>query len=261
MNHTFNIEVAQKYGVDESIMLENIAFWVNKNKANKKHFYDNEYWTYNSTRAFTELFPYWTEKQIQRILKSLENQGLLKTGNYNKVAYDRTKWYGLTEKSKSIYSNGKMEILEKENGITEKVKPIPYINSCINPVINTNTKDIYTEAFNHYLSKDNLIKHKTFSTDMKKSIDLAVSTYKLDLDYLKRIIDRHSEKVELTKNNGQYATRVRTIPQLFGQKIKDSTSLICSVYLDEVYTETSYKTSNKQLTAQEMYSDVEIWEE
>ena len=150
MNHSFNTEVAEKYGVDEAIMLENIAFWINKNEANRKHFYDNDYWTYNSTRAFTELFPYWTERQIQRILKSLEEKNLVKTGNYNKVAYDRTKWYGLTQISKCIYAKRQMEIHENVNGITEKVEPIPYINTVINSNINTDTKTNKSEIENFF---------------------------------------------------------------------------------------------------------------
>lgn len=131
MNHSFNIHVATLIGVDESIILENICFWVEKNKANNKHFYDGETWTYNSVKAFTELFPYWSTRQIERILKSLEDQGLILVSNYNQSLYDRTKWYALTEKSKSIYANGEMEIRKKQNGITETVEPIPDINTNI----------------------------------------------------------------------------------------------------------------------------------
>ena len=43
MNYILNVEVAVKYGVDEAIMLENIVFWIRKNQANNKHFYDGEY--------------------------------------------------------------------------------------------------------------------------------------------------------------------------------------------------------------------------
>ena len=95
--------------------------------------------------------------------------------------------------------------------------------------------NIYTDVFNYYLTKNNLIKHKKFSSDMKKAIDISINTYSLDLEYMKRIIDRHSEKVEATKEKGQYSVKVRTLAELFGQKIKDSPSIICSVYLDEVY--------------------------
>jgi hypothetical protein len=64
MNHTFNIDIAKKFGLEEAILLENFAFWIAKNKANKKHFYENSTWTYNSASALFELFPYWSERKI-----------------------------------------------------------------------------------------------------------------------------------------------------------------------------------------------------
>ena len=103
MNHSFNIEVAKNAGVDGAIVIENLYYWLLKNKANKKHYHDGTYWTYNSIKAFEELFPYWSAKQLSRILNNLERDGFIKTGNYNKAAYDRTKWYTLTEKSLVFY--------------------------------------------------------------------------------------------------------------------------------------------------------------
>lgn len=136
MNHSFDIEMAKKYGVDEAIILENMIFWIAKNKANGKHFYDGHYWTYNSVKAFKELFPYWTERQIDRILKSLESKGAIKAANYNSSSYDRTKWFAVTMSDTNIIPNGEMsdttispngemDLHETRNGFTENVKPIP----------------------------------------------------------------------------------------------------------------------------------------
>lgn len=236
MNHSFNTEIAKLYGVEGAVIIENLYFWLAKNKANKKHFYDGEYWTYNSVNAFKELFPYWTERQIERILKNLEKDGAIITGNYNKLNYDRTKWYALTQTVKCIYANGEMDLHESLNGFTEMVKPIPYINTDIKTNIN---ETIYTEIFNHYLSKENLIKHTKFTDDMKKGIDKAIKIHDLDLEYIKRIINRHSEKVFRDKDKTEYKTKARPLADLFGQKIKDSPSLICSIYLDEYYQEQS----------------------
>ena len=58
MIHSFDIEVAKKYGITEAILLNNINFWIEKNKANEINFYDGYYWTFNSKKAFSELFPY-----------------------------------------------------------------------------------------------------------------------------------------------------------------------------------------------------------
>ena len=129
MEHSFDIDVAVEYGVNPAILLKNIFYWCEHNKANNKHFYEGEFWTFNSGKAFHELFPYLSEKQIRSALKKLEDEGLVICGNFNKSAYDRTMWYAVTQKGKSILQKGKMEDDKRENGITEKVEPIPYINT------------------------------------------------------------------------------------------------------------------------------------
>lgn len=97
MNHSFDIDVAKRYGVPEAIMIENFRFWIAKNEANNRHFHKGRYWTYNSTKAMTELFPYWNQKQIERIIKRLEDLGVLLSDNFNPSPYDRTKWFSLSE--------------------------------------------------------------------------------------------------------------------------------------------------------------------
>ena len=58
MQHSFDVEIAKEYGVLEAILLNNLWFWVEKNRANNVNYYDGYYWTFNSTKAFNELFPY-----------------------------------------------------------------------------------------------------------------------------------------------------------------------------------------------------------
>lgn len=129
MEHSFNIELAKKYGILEAILLKNIWFWIEKNKANEKNFYDGTYWTYNSTRAFNELFPYASESSIKRALKSLQEKGIIKTGNYNKSSYDRTLWYAFTDLGESIVSNRQMEVNKSSNGSEQNGLTIPDINT------------------------------------------------------------------------------------------------------------------------------------
>lgn len=138
MNHSFNVEIAARYGMLEAVILEHLNFWTAKNKANEVNFYDGRYWTYSSTKALAELFPYASQKTISRTLHHLKNEGLVVFGNYNKSSYDRTMWYALTEKGNSILQNGnfdlsecQMEVPEKENQNAGNVKPIPDISTDI----------------------------------------------------------------------------------------------------------------------------------
>ena len=123
MQHHFDIEIAEAYGLNEAIILNNRRFWVIHNEANGTNFHDGRYWTYNSMKAFEELFPYMKPKSIRNALDKLENEGLLLTGNYNKLAFDRTKWYSLSDKGyalfqqfKSICPTGQMDLTHRANG-------------------------------------------------------------------------------------------------------------------------------------------------
>lgn len=138
MDYSFNKDIACKIGVDKATMLQNMHFWIMKNMANKKNYFDGNYWTYNSIKAFSILFPFWSEKQIRRILTQLEEEGYIVSGNYNKIPYDRTKWYALTKKTFGLYGeaicpNGQMNFSKWANESAQKGEPIPYINTDSKP--------------------------------------------------------------------------------------------------------------------------------
>lgn len=145
--HHFDIDIAEKYGVNAAIILNNMYFWIKKNEANNVNFYDGCYWTYNSVKAFCDLFPYLSKSQITTALKKLESAGVIKTGNYNKSAYDRTTWYAFTEmgnellgiadnkNKKSISDFNEMDSENIENGKSENSKPIPYENPNIKQLV------------------------------------------------------------------------------------------------------------------------------
>lgn len=147
--HIFETEIAAKYGIEAAILLQNISFWIEKNKANEKHFHDGKYWTYNSVRAFSELFSYMSESTIRRNLLKLETEGLVETGNYNSLSFDRTCWYTTTEKglfilNKSICQFEQTHLVKTSNPINQKEGTIPDINTDIKP---DNKKDIYDLNF------------------------------------------------------------------------------------------------------------------
>ena len=129
MNYSFDIFLAKEVGVNEAIMIQNLVFWISKNKANEKHYHDGRYWTYNSQQAFEEIFPFWSKYQIQRILKSLEEQSIILKGNYNKSSYDRTSWYGFSDYAISMLQKYNIHIAKSQNGKCEIAPPIPDINT------------------------------------------------------------------------------------------------------------------------------------
>lgn len=148
MFHMFDTEIATRYGVNAAVLFQNIAFWCSHSRANGTNFHDGLYWTYNSVKAFQELFPYLGKSQISSALQKLLDEGLIVKGNYNKVAYDRTAWYAVTELGDTMFrkpnfpftENQQMDFAKSGNGNTKNRKPIPDINSDVNPDNNNGAK-------------------------------------------------------------------------------------------------------------------------
>lgn len=143
--HSFNIEQAKEYGMAEAVLLWSFKFWLTKNKANGHNFHEGLYWTYNSIEAYTEMFPYLTASKIRKALAHLEDEGILASGNFNKVKFDRTKWYALTEKGwalfdESISGNENVHLSENANGIDQNDEPIPVNDQLFSPVGKTVSK-------------------------------------------------------------------------------------------------------------------------
>ena len=115
MTYQFDTEHAKKYGVDEAILIQNFAFWIAKNKANNRHEHEDRTWTYNSYKAFAELFEFWSEGQIRTRIESLIDQGVIIKGNFSKNTYDRTTWYAFKDEESFVYQSQK-ELSESTNG-------------------------------------------------------------------------------------------------------------------------------------------------
>ena len=96
MTYHFDGDVAEKFGTDCATFISHMQYWIAKNAANERHFYEGRYWTYNSLSALERLFPFWTRRQIERIIRDLKKAGVLLTGHYSKNSYDRTTFTPLT---------------------------------------------------------------------------------------------------------------------------------------------------------------------
>ena len=208
MEHSFNIELAKEYGILEAILLKNIWFWIEKNRANEKNFYDGTYWTYNSTRAFNELFPYASESSIKRALKSLQEKGIIKTGNYNKSSYDRTLWYAFTDLGYSIVSNRQMEVNKSSNGDEQNGLTIPDINTDDKTKdIKTNKKEKKETEFDSVINKnftDEELKQTVYEfIKMRKAIKKPLTTRGLELmiNKLYKLTTNIDEQIEILNNS------------------------------------------------------------
>ena len=103
--HSFRVDIATKYGIAEAILLGYFYHWIKVHEKNETNFYDGKYWTFDTSRELAKKHPYLSSPTIHRVIHKLEDNGLILTGNYNKVSYDKTKWYTLTAKGESLFQN------------------------------------------------------------------------------------------------------------------------------------------------------------
>ncbi|QEA32118.1 DnaD domain protein [Secundilactobacillus malefermentans] len=93
--------LAKLVGLNEAIVLQQVHYWTKRSGHEK----EGNIWTYQSYTDWSNQFPFWSKSTIIRVIKSLEQQGLLITNNFNKARYDKTKWYRINlEKLASIAS-------------------------------------------------------------------------------------------------------------------------------------------------------------
>ena len=177
-DHHYRPSDARRYGVAEAAILYNLRFWLNKNMANKTNIYDGRVWTYNSYKAFAELFTYLSIPQIKRLLTKLENEGIVISGNYNAHKRDRTKWYTINE-PQFIMSNAGDESVpdnernrppqETESSHTrdEIVPPLPYSKPDSKPDVNTNKRrSVFVEKAKQLQDTVDLW-NQTYGTDVR----------------------------------------------------------------------------------------------
>ena len=95
--------VAERYGLEEAIFLHALIFWYRTNRGNGQNFHDGRWWTYNSVKAFEEIFPWWTAGQIRRVIARCREKGAMLTGSFAEDRRDRTAWYTPSDELLMLY--------------------------------------------------------------------------------------------------------------------------------------------------------------
>jgi len=85
-------KLATKIGLNKSIFLQQLHYWLNKSKNIK----DGKKWVYNTYADWKENnFPFWSESTIGRIVRELEEDHLIISKKFQEEDWDQTKWYSL----------------------------------------------------------------------------------------------------------------------------------------------------------------------
>lgn len=232
MKSMFDTRVAQISNMQVASFIECLAGWIKHNKANKKHFHIDRFWSYNSQEAWLQYFPFLTISQIKTTIKNAIDAGLLLTGNFNERGYDRTIWYSLTDKALEYYPELKLDkslilnISEKSlmdkrkiaNGLAKNRRPIPCIKT-----ISKNTSTKMPVIGNFSLSE----KEKTEILNARnKSMSSCV---KIDSVFLDECIDhmvrRKQERPDLHRNQIFKGLITLINSGNFNQKLNKNTNL------------------------------------
>lgn len=157
----FNDNIAKKYGFAEAIILQSIYNWCLYNQRNKKNNFDGMYWMFNTNKEFLEELPYLKNiNTIRTALKTLKDEGLILTGNYNNTC-TRTTWYSVTQKAldEMMISNVSNEPNIQSESVSASMQDVPEQardNEPEQPVI-INSEIRIDENSNTYVKKQQLI--------------------------------------------------------------------------------------------------------
>ncbi|MBE6067107.1 MAG: DnaD domain protein [Clostridium lundense] len=147
-----DVNLAVVLGVSESIIVQQMSYWLEKST----HIIEGRPWIFNSYANWQKQLPFFCESTIRRLIKKLEDMGIILSANFNKCKMDKTKWYSidydalnkLQEKDdNSIYADKEQmdETIEEMNcsnltvDETNLTKALPEINP------ETTPKDVVVE--------------------------------------------------------------------------------------------------------------------
>lgn len=131
MNHQFNINLAVLYGIEEAIIIEHLYWWIHKNECEEEETMtkNGRVWCYSSAKGFNKYIPYMKPKKIWHILRKLESQGVLLTGNFNAKPTNQTLWYSFTDEFKDELISLGYDFPKMENAISKNGKSNNIINN------------------------------------------------------------------------------------------------------------------------------------
>lgn len=93
VHHCFSPHLAAKYGIHEAIIIHHLQYWIQFNRDSGKNFHDGKWWMFQSYQEMSTHFPYLSNRQLQRTLQSLTDQGVIVKGNFHKNPTNHTNWY------------------------------------------------------------------------------------------------------------------------------------------------------------------------
>lgn len=158
-------ELAEELGLDESIVLQQIHYWITKSGK----LINDEFWIYNTFEDWKKQFKYWSISKIKRVFYSLEEKGYIHSKKMNVKKSNHTKWYTVDynklvsliskyiSEKKFVQTKNELSLYQSDTIINSK----PYINS-------TNINNLSTAENHPIKTKGEESKQKKTKTEISQ---------------------------------------------------------------------------------------------
>ena len=103
MNHkekTLNTEIARLCGTNAAVVASQL--WAAQSNADAAFYIDGYPWVRASYKRITAYLPFLTVHMVRTAVRKLREEGIIKTGVYNKSKFDHTYSYAFTGYGKDL---------------------------------------------------------------------------------------------------------------------------------------------------------------
>lgn len=245
-----SLAVALK-NVHEAIILQQVQYWLSRSN----FVFNGRKWVYNTLDEWHEQFPWITKKSVGDKFRSLEKKGILIVGNFNKLKYDRTKWYSIDyDKLNSLINN---ENIDENVDMTDK----EVSSSCIEKKLpHGRGKNFHMEEEETSSSKEKKLRHgrgKNFSIEEEET---SSPIPEITRDY-PETTQRDESKYQNFKNSkpkalDQFEIEFESLWTLYPKKVGKKDAFVSYVNWRQENSENTYEKASKHLSDYLKYIDL-----
>lgn len=245
-----SLAVALK-NVHEAIILQQVQYWLSRSN----FIFNGRKWVYNTLDEWHEQFPWITKKSVGDKFRALEKKGILIVGNFNKLKYDRTKWYSIDyDKLNSLINN---ENIDENVDMTDK----EVSSSCIEKKFpHGRGKNFLMEKEETSSSKEKKLRHGKGKNFPIEEEETSSPIPEITRDY-PETTQRRESKYQNFKNSkpkalDQLEIEFEKLWKLYPKKIGKKDALNSYMNWRVESSENTYKKASKQLSHYLKYIDL-----
>ena len=247
--HLFSCELTKFVGKNESILLNQINYWLSKSGREIRGL--NGKWIYNSLNEWHKQFNYWSLSTLRRTIKSLEKSGILISKKINAKKWNHTKWY-------SIEYNKLNQLIKHATVRKEEFANLPRTNYLNKSYDHPNNKRTYRCVQNEQIiiTKNNYTNKSSYkkcenilNKNLKEEDKLNVSekeTVKQMIELWNKVFEHSIKPIKAYSNKKSEQTLLRLYKTIFNSDLDNWREYACKVnssqfLMGEKKTKTNFK--------------------